>query len=217
MSPGDRWDSENGFALCTHDAYAEREKTLAKLAERARPTIERAMAEERTRHADYHVFADYMTAFARALPLPLRLYFRRPFVFHVASSPDPYWIVDVRKKTVRRERNAPADYAAIFRIPEALLADSIAKHILFFVHISLRLSIELGAGGAKDDIPFWGLLSLHEQGYFPLRKALRPRAVRVAWRRRAEVLQTIRGVLGRRTFNDQIFGNLMTTERGRSS
>jgi len=214
MSPGDRWDSAKGFTLGTHDAYAYREKTLAQLAERVRPAIERAMAEEREQHADYQAFTEYMTAFARALPLPLRAYFRRPLVFHVASSPEPYWVVDVRKKAVRRERSAPGNYAAIFRMPEALLADSIAKRILFFVHISLRLSVELGHDGARYDIPFWGLLSVYEQGYFPLRHALRPRALRVGWRRRREVLQLVAGALRRRTFNEQIFGNLMTPERG---
>ncbi len=213
MAPGDRWDSAAGFSLREADPYAARDATLARLAAEVAPAIAATSAAEEGRRVDFAAFAAYLTAFARALPLPVRLAFRRPIVFHVPSSPLPYWIVDLRRRRVSQAGEPPADRASLVRVPEAVLADAIEKHILYFVHISLRIAIELAPGGSRVDIPFWGLLSIWELGYLPLRRALRTRALGVWWRRRAEVLQTVRSLLGARSLNQRVFGTLMSSDR----
>ena len=57
------------------------------------------------------------------------------------------------------------------KIREAVLADAIEKNVVAFAHISMRLRIELAPGGVQTDFLFWGLLSLHELGYFPFTNA----------------------------------------------
>lgn len=216
MAPGDGWDSRDGFRLATDDPYADRDAALARLAEQARPAIERARADEAARRCDPAALAAYLTAFARAVPLPVRLRLRRPVVFHVPSSPEPYVALDLRRAAVRSSVTPPAGRATIVHIPEGVLADAIANRLLYFVHISLRVSIELAPGGSRTDIPFWGLLSAWEQGYLPLRKVLRPRALRVWWRRRSEIRQLLASLAGRRTLNEWMFGNLMSAARDRA-
>ena len=215
MAPGDSWDMTHGFALRQGDAYADRDATLARLRERAEPAISSTIAEERDRGLEFEAFAAYLTDFARALPLGIRLFLRRPVVFHVPSSPEPYWVVDLRSRRVTRSVVPPANRATLVHIPEAVLADAIAKRILYFVHISLRISIDLAPGGLRIDIPFWGLLAIFELGYLPVHRALRPRALRVWWRRRDELRQMLGSLISRRTLNERMFGTLMSTARTR--
>src|SRR5206468_5107039 len=123
---------------------------------------------------------------------------------------------DFRHRTVRRMASPPADRAGIVRIREAILADAIGKNVVAFVHISMRIRIELSAGGVQTDFLFWGLLSLHELGYFPLRKMLTARAAGVLWRRRAEVRGVLRSLLSPRSFDRKVMGTLMSRRQRRA-
>ena len=92
-------------------------------------------------------------------------------VFYVPSdTAAPFWVLDFRRRTVARALAAPPDYAAIVKIGEGVLADAIEKNVAAFAHISMRLRIDLAPGGVQTDFLFWGLLSLHELGYFPFTK-----------------------------------------------
>src|SRR5438067_954331 len=113
-----------------------------------------------------------------------------------------------------RQRNMyavrpPAGAAAIVHMREGVLADAIAKNVVAFVHISMRVRIDLAPGGVQTDFLFWGLLSLRELGYFPLRRMATPRAARVLWRRRAEAWGFIRSLFGTETFDEKVMGTLM--------
>ena len=39
-----------------------------------------------------------------------------------------------------------------------MLADAIAKRLVHVVHGSMRIRVHLRAGGAGDDLTFWGLV-----------------------------------------------------------
>jgi len=122
-------------------------------------------------------------------------------------------VVDGRRRAVRRAATPPSDRATLIRVPEGVLADAIEKRILSFVHISLRISIEIAPGGLHTDFAFWALLMFYEIGYLPLRRALTPRVLGVAWRRRTEARQLFASLIGPSTLAEKLVSALMTTER----
>src|SRR5207249_6582298 len=118
--------------------------------------------------------------------------------------PLPYWVLDFRRRRVRRMPAPPEGRAGIIRIKEAILADAIDKNVVAFVHISMRIRIDLAPGGVQTDFLFWGLLSLAELGYFPLHKMATARAARVLWRRRAEAWGFVRSLVSLRSFDQKV-------------
>jgi len=175
------------------------------------------VAGERGTTLTFDAFDRHFGGFLRSLPPLVHLVLRRPMVFNVPSDALPYWVLDFKSRTVRRAATPPADRAAIVKIGEGILADAIAKNVVAFVHISMRIRIDLAAGGVQTDFLFWGLLSLRELGYFPLHRMLKPRALKVLWRRRAEVWGFIRSLFTWRSFDEKVIGTLMSrgaTRRG---
>jgi len=124
----------------------------------------------------------------------------------VPSSDRPFFVVDFRARRVTQSASPPEGRANLIRIREGLLADAIAKRIVHFVQGTMRLRTELRPGGVQEDFAFWGLLTMWELGYLPLRGIIRPRFVGVMWRRRREVLDLVMGFLasgaGRRRLAD---------------
>jgi hypothetical protein len=138
-------------------------------------------------------------------------------VFYTASDAEaPYWVIDFRQRRVTRSAAPPLNYAAIVRLREAVLADAIEKNVVAFAHISMRVKIDLAPGGVQTDFLFWGLLSLRELGYFPLHKTLTPRALRVLWRRRAEVWGVIRSMASLDSLDEKLRTNLASRHAGTS-
>jgi hypothetical protein len=111
----------------------------------------------------------------------------------------------------------PERRAGIVHIREGILADAMQKKVVAFIHISMRIRIDLAAGGVSTDFLFWGLLSLRELGYFPLHKVLTRRAARVLWRRRLEVWGVVRSLLSFKSLDQKVMGNLMRRRRGVAS
>jgi UDP-MurNAc hydroxylase len=210
MVPGDTWSSEAGFELTPNDFYEKQDEWIGRLAQRFGPKIQQEEAEERAMTLTFEAFERHFGGFLRSLPPLVWLVLTRPMVFHVPSDPQPYWVLDFRRRTVRRLPTPPTIRSGIVRIREGILADAIAKNVVAFVHISMRVRIELAAGGVQTDFLFWGLLSLRELGYFPLHKMLTLRALRVLWRRRAEVWGFVRSLLSPRPFDQKVMGTLMS-------
>jgi len=197
MTPGDSWDSDDGFSISDNDWYARRDEHVDAMARELEPLMARLAAEESTRSLPFATFAAYLEQFARALPMPvIRLLLPRPIVFEMPASEDRFWVVDFAARRVWRTKVLPDDVASIVRVPEAVLADAIDKRILHFVHGSMRIRARLRPGGADEDLAFWGLLMVWEIGYLPLTRVLNPRFAGVLWRRRREAfdaLATLRG------------------------
>ena len=218
MIPGDSWSSDGGFDRQERDWYSNRSQRLAELAAEVRPTIDRALAEEAERTLAWPVFEAFMQRFLAALPpLTGRILIRRPICFEIGSDTDtPYWSVDVRRRTVTRTTRPPADRADIIHVPEAILHDAIRDDILGVVHGGMRIRTELARGGASSDLAFWGLVAVWELGYLPSPwwtaakpggPILNTRMLRVAWRRRTEILEIIGAVGG------SVFGKGSALER----
>jgi UDP-MurNAc hydroxylase len=213
MAPGDSWDSDEGFTRADTDWYADRDEHLAELASIAEPAIARSTYEESTRTMTFTDFEEFFTRFLRALPpLSGRLAVKRPIAF----VPDPLepgegacWVVDVRRRAVVMTDELPADTASVITVPRGVLADAVANTIVHYVHISMRFHTRLLPGGTGDDLAFWGLLTIWELGYFPPRRALRPRMLATGWRRRRELLQAAgRALRPGGSFVDRMSGQL---------
>lgn len=213
MAPGDHWDSDAGFELDPTDWYTDREQHLEELADIAAPAIARQAHEEQDRRLTFEDFSTFFDAFVQALPpLTGRFAVRRPIVFQVDDNSDPYWVVDVRRRRVERSSTVPPNAASVIRVPAGVLADAIANQIVHYVHISMRFHDHLEPGGVSDDLAFWGLLGIWELGYLPVRRLARPRMLRAAWRRRAELRQAARGALGRGSLTERMSGQLASRD-----
>jgi len=210
MVPGDSWSSDTGFALQRHDYFERQDEWIDRLAREAAPKIAQEEADERTIALTFDAFETHFGGFLRSLPPMIHLVLRRPMVFLVPSDPQPYWTLDFLTRQVTRRAAPPADYAAVVKIGEGILADAIAKNVVAFVHISMRIRIDLAPGGVQTDFLFWGLLSLRELGYFPLHRMATPRAARVLWRRRAEAFGFVRSLVDRKSFDQKVMGTMMS-------
>jgi len=190
MAPGDQWDDETGFHRSDFDWYAERERHIDALARDVAPVIAEQTAREQAQTLSFEAFSRYFARLVRSVPrLAARRLLPRPIVFHVPSSPEPYFVIDFRRRAVTRVARPPEDRANLVRVSEGLLADAIDKRIVHYVQGSMRLHTALRRGGAEEDFAFWGLLTMWELGYLPLRRLVNPRFAGVLWRRRREVLE----------------------------
>jgi UDP-MurNAc hydroxylase len=198
MDPGDSWSSETGFELAGIDWYTDHEKHLDDLAAQVAPKIAAQTEAEAGVTLDYEKFADYFGKFFRAYPPGVlgRVALRRPVVFEVASSALPFWVLDFQRRAVYRLSAPPPDTASIVTVNEAVLDDAIDKHLVHVVHGSMRLRVHLRAGGAGDDLTFWGLIVPWELGYLPLRRTFGRRLLSVTWRRRREWLEWVQALRG---------------------
>ncbi len=153
--------------------------------------------------------AEFFGAFAAALPFPVRRLFKGQVVFEVG---DEYWAIDVRHRRVHRTGQRPGDWSSPVRTPPGLLADAMERKIVNFIHISMRLSIELNEGGAQTDFLFWGVLSVCELGCFPLRNPPLTRLASAAWGRRRELTESAFAVVGGKGSSlERMAGSLMRT------
>jgi UDP-MurNAc hydroxylase len=217
MVPGDRWSSESGFELKPNDYYARQDEWIERLAQEYEPKIRQEEADERTMRLTFEQFERYFGDVLASLPPLTWLVLKRPMVFCVPSDPEPYWVLDFKNRSVRRMIQPPERRAGIVHIREGILADAMQKKVVAFIHISMRIRIDLAAGGVSTDFLFWGLLSLRELGYFPLHKVLTRRAARVLWRRRLEVWGVVRSLLSFKSLDQKVMGNLMRRRRGVAS
>lgn len=213
MSPGDAWSSIDGFEMSGQDWFADPEAALAARAEEARPALERSAADEEGVTLSWDVFAGYLGAFMKALPplLP-RALLKRPVVFEVPSSTEPYWVVDFRRRSVCRRSEPPAERASLIQVNEAVLADAIDKKILHFVHGGMRIHVKLRPGGASGDLAFWGMLMVWEIGYLPVHRLLRPRFLAALWRRRREAYDALASLRGSGTPLERLAGGFASTD-----
>jgi UDP-MurNAc hydroxylase len=214
MVPGDSWSSDRGFSLQPNDYYEKQDEWIARLADASAAKIQQEEDQERGKALTYAAFERHFSGFLRSLPPLIWLALKRPMVFQAPSDRDaPYWTVDFRTRQVSRAPAPPATYAAIVKLREAVLADAIEKNVVAFAHISMRIRIDLAPGGVQTDFLFWGLLSLHELGYFPLRNMLTPRAMNVLWRRRAEVWGFVRSMLTFRSMDEKVRATMASRSR----
>lgn len=200
MSPGDRWSDEGGFELSGQRWWDGRVATMEAAARQVAPLLEATAAEEAGRHLEWTAFEGHLDAFLHAIPRPvLRALLKRPIVFEVPDDDRPYWVVDGRRRRVWRQSTLPPDHASVVRVAPAVLADAIDKHILHFVHGSMRIRVALAPGGVNEDLAFWGLLMIFEIGYLPARHLASRRFLDAVWRRRREAFDSLGALRGNGT------------------
>ena len=213
MSPGDSWSSADGFALTDEEWYRDPEASVAARAAEHADALARTAAEEEGVTLSWSAFRAHLEGFLRALPplLP-RVLLRRPVVFEVPSSDQPYWVVDFLARRVRREVEPPAEWASLVQVSEAVLADAVDKRILHFVHGSMRIHVRLRPGGVNEDLAFWGMLMVWEIGYLPVPRMLNGRFLAALVRRRREGYDALAGLRGEGSPLERLAGGFASTE-----
>jgi UDP-MurNAc hydroxylase len=211
MIPGDTWDSAGGFNLQPNDYYSRQDEWI----ERLSGERESKIAEEECATSGFALpferFDRFFSAFLKSLPPLIGLVLNRPLAFQVPSDKQSWWVLDFRRRRVTRMAGQPAKCSSVIRMNEAVLADAMEKNVVSFTHISMRLRIDLAAGGAPNDLLFWGLLSVGELGYLPLHRMLTRRALGVLWRRRAEVLAILRSMAGFQSIHKNMLRHLKSS------
>jgi len=183
MSPGDSWESGKGFSLAERVGPEERAAWIRRIAEEKKDVLEKAMAEEAAGGpVSFEAFRAYLEGFLRSVPWPLRRAFPARLAFQL---PGEHYVVDLKARRVERMSSCPQDIHATVVVNPFLMRDAIDKAGLNLVGISRRIRVQLKRGGATCDAAFWGLLTLYELGYLPLRNVLNWRGLSglvVRWR-----------------------------------
>lgn len=198
MRAGESWDSTGSFELHAErlpDDLPTRRRVIAARATAVAPTLQAQAEHEAGMDLDFETFRQYFDTFVRAVPFPARrLAGGRPVVFDAPWSPEPCWVVDLRRRRIYSAAEPPADAASVVAFDRGLLAEAIAGRILHFAQGSLRQRSHVRSGGLADDLSFWALLMIHEIGYLPLRSSLRPRMIGAGvrrWRELADALASL--------------------------
>jgi UDP-MurNAc hydroxylase len=201
MRPGESWSRSDGFDRheepLPEDAETRR-RVIDVRTEEVAPVLAAQAEHEAGVDLDFDRFRLYFEEFVRAVPfVARRLAAGRPVVFEAPWSDRPAWVVDVRHRSVLAVAEPPAEAASVTSLDRGVLAEAIDGRIVHFAQGSFRQRTHVRAGGLSDDLAFWALLMIHEIGYLPVRRSLRPRVVGTAlrrWREGADVL----GALARR-------------------
>jgi UDP-MurNAc hydroxylase len=200
MLPGATWDSKEGFSLVPGDVFNRKAEEIARLAFKYRDTLAAQDELERNKTLCYETFISYMGRFLRSLPWFLRTVYTAKIAYHVTAPQESWWVLDFKTRRVSRMDRKPDDAASITEVTPGLLQDALEKGIVNFIDISKRLKVELRAGGTLDHFMYRELLTIYEQGYFPLWRNLNPRFLGVWFQRREEIWGYIRKTLRGREF-----------------
>jgi hypothetical protein len=170
MAPGDSWSRAEGFVVAARPTLAERVAAIERLAEEKGDVIAQAMREEEALPpVDFAGFRAYLDRFLRSVPWPLRKAFPSRVAFEAGSG---YFVVDVGRARVEESATLPEDVHSVVRANLRMVGDAIAKGGLNLIGISRRIRVRIRRGGATRDAAFWGLLTVFELGYLPLRRVL---------------------------------------------
>ena len=195
MLPGATWDSREGFRLVPTDIFARRDEEVRRLAEKHKAALAGQDEYERGKALEYSTFEKYMTRFLESLPWLLRFVYRPRLAYYARGARAEWWILDFGARKVSRRESKPEDVASITKVTPGLLQDALEKSIVNFIDISKRLEVELKPGKAIHHFVYRELMTLYEQGYFPLWKNLNRRFLGVWFRRHREVLSYLHKAL----------------------
>jgi hypothetical protein len=187
MLPGATWDSKEGFSLVSSEAFDRKTVEIARLVVKHQDALAAQDELERSKTLRYETFSTYMGRFLSSLPWILKFVYTAKIAYHIEGPPESWWILDFATRRVSELNRKPADTASITEVAPGLLQDALEKGIVNFIDISKRLKVQLSAGGALDHFMYRELLTLYEQGYFPLWKNLNARFFGVWLRRYLEI------------------------------
>jgi hypothetical protein len=175
MAPGDSWSRQGGFWRAARPSPEERARALEQLAIAKKETIDKSVAEERaSAPVSFDAFRDYADCFLRSVPWPLRKAFPARVAFDAGGK---FFVVDVGRARVTRAAALPANVHSVVQANLRMVRDAIDKGGLNLIGISRRIRVRVLRGGATADAAFWGLLTIFELGYLPLRRVLTFRGV----------------------------------------
>ena len=193
MGPGDHWEAATGFSGPGVDPFTDRRDRLERRRREVAPLITRQDEIEESTDLEWDGFHSYFDQFVCDVPWFARRLVRQPVVFEIPSAPEsPWWVVDARRRRVFRSAEPPDDRASTVQVREGVLADAIDKRIVHFLHVSMRIRVELRKGATSSDLGFWALMNVWEIGYLPLRRLARVRFAATLLRRWREMVDVVR-------------------------
>ena len=187
MLAGDSWDDTSGFRIEPQDWFTNRDAHLVAYRDEKRDTLEAQYALEARTELPFRVFQRYFQAEIESFPRLSRLLFKPKVVFELDGRPDVHWVIDYDRRAVYEAESRPADYALCVTVPALVLKDCLYKRMFATFSASKRLSIEIPSGHHLEFMIFFNLLNMYEHEYFPMRRMLRWRFIRVWARRWREV------------------------------
>jgi UDP-MurNAc hydroxylase len=199
MVAGDSWSDASGFEIAPQDWFTNRAAHIEAYAAEKREVLEAQYRLEQEVELGFRPFEKYFRAQLESLPRLLKAVFRPVVVFELDGRPDVHWVVDYGARRVYASEQRPEAYALRLSLPAFVLKDCLYKRLFSTFSASKRLRIELRPGHIRDFLIFFQLLDLYEYEYFPLRRMLSWRFVRV-WSRRWRELLLYAGLLARVAF-----------------
>jgi UDP-MurNAc hydroxylase len=186
IAPGDSWSRETGFTRAVPHESSHAAGTETPGDERVQTVPASTEGQAAAVPIGAAALGAYLEGFARAIPWP----FRRAYPARVAFAlgDGTHLVADLLRRSCVPVRELPPDLHSCVYDEPRLLHDAVEKRCLNLVGISKRIRVHLRRGGLVCDAAFWGLLSLYELHYLPLRRLLTPRAVGVLASRWRELL-----------------------------
>jgi UDP-MurNAc hydroxylase len=182
---------EKGFLIQPQDWFSNRDEHLSAYLEAKRSTLEAQYALEDRVELPFRAFQRYFQAEIDSLPRLSRVLFKPRVVFELKDRPGVHWVIDYDRRTVYEAASRPEGYALCVLVPTLILKDCIYKRMFATFSASKRLSIEIPRGHHLEFMIFFNLLNMYEHEYFPLRRLLRWRFIRVWLRRWREVWEYV--------------------------
>ena len=184
MVAGDSWSSDGGFELKEpRDWFSNKAAHMAEYEARVHDKMEAQYAREEKTTVEFRTFKRYFEAQVDAIPSWSRGIFKPKIVFELPERPEVHWVIDYGARTVEECDRRPADWSLCLTIPSFVLKDCLYKKLFSTFSASKRVSIEIAEGRVRDFMIFFQLLDMYEYDYFPLKKMLTARFIRV-WARR---------------------------------
>jgi UDP-MurNAc hydroxylase len=199
MIPGDSWSDEGGFELQEHDYFTNREEHLEAYAREVAPKLEETYEHEARAECPFRLFERYFQARINELPRFSRLLFRAVVVFSLSDRDPVFWVADFGERRVYEAETLPENYALHIQVPAAVLRDCIRRRLFASWSAGKRVSIHVARGHVRDYLVFFQLLDMFECEFFPMRRMLSRRFLRV-WSRRWRELSSYAGLLWTVTF-----------------
>jgi UDP-MurNAc hydroxylase len=182
MVSGDSWSSDEGFQIAPNDWFTNRDEHLVEYRDQVSDRLEATYAEEAAATLDLEAMARYFRRLSRALPFPLRRWFRDRSLLYVLSAGDrqDVVLVDLAHGEVHQLSDVDERHPAQVHVATHLLNQCIERDLFSHLPISKRVRYRVTARQQRTVQVLNLVFNLYEYDYLPLRRTLTRRSL-VNW------------------------------------
>ena len=183
MVSGDTWSSGTGFHIAPNDWFTNRGEHLERYREAVRDRLDATYAEEDAATIEMASVAAYFADLSRALPSPLRRFFRKRPVVYVLAAGDrrDAFAVDLSTGHVEPVREVDdVAHPAQIHVSAHVFDNCVERNLFSHLSISKRVRYRVTKDQRRTIEVLNLVFNLYEYDYLPLRKAFTRRAL-VNW------------------------------------